>query len=466
MLFTLSTTHQPATDLGYLLHKNPQRVHEIAITQGKALLFYPEASPERCTCALTLVIDPISLVRGSVKSQDGGMLDQYVNDRPYAISSFLTVALGRALGTAFTGRSKERQALADQPIPLEIVLTPLPVRGAEDLPQRLFAPLGYHLTYEKHPLLPAKPAWGDSYYITLKLSISARLQDVLEHLFVLIPVLDNRKHYYIDREELEKLMRKGERWLSTHPEKALIAQRYLKQRKRLVEEALARLADEPVTAEREADEGQADKDESLLEKPLKVNEQRLEAVTQALLTSGATRIVDMGCGEGRLLKRLLNEKSFTQLVGMDVSSRALEIAAQRLKLDSLTARQRERIQLLQGSLLYRDSRLQGFDAITLVEVIEHVELDRLPAVERVIFEFARPKTVIVTTPNRDYNVKFTHLTANQFRHSDHRFEWTRAEFNHWCQHVAQTFGYQVTLQPIGEVDADLGSVTQMGVFRL
>ena len=466
MLFTLSTTQQPATDLGYLLHKNPNRLHEIDIAQGKAILFYPEAHDARCTFAMTLDIDAVSLVRGSVNSQAGGLLDQYVNDRPYAMSSFMTVAMGRALGTAFTGRSKERQAVADAPLPLEIVLTPLPVRGAEDLPQRLFAPLGYTVSVEKHALLPNKPEWGDSYYVTLTLNITERLQTVLEHLYVLIPVLDNRKHYYIDKRELEKLMHRGEVWLKTHPDKELITYRYLKNRKQLVSEALARLVDEPVTAERETDEGHADRQESYLEKPLNVNEQRLETVTQTLLAAEAQRVLDLGCGEGRLLKRLLMEKQLTRLVGVDVSITALERAASRLKLDNMTERQRSRIELLQGSSTYRDSRFNGFDAIALVEVIEHLELDRLPALERVIFEYARPKTVIVTTPNRDYNAKFANLAAGKLRHSDHRFEWTRTEFATWCTQVAERFGYQVNIQPIGALDPELGSVTQMGVFSL
>ena len=466
MLFTLSTTQQPATDLGYLLHKNPNRLHEIDIAQGKAWLFYPEAHEARYTFAMTLDIDAVSLVRGSINSQAGGLLDQYVNDRPYAMSSFMTVAMGRALGTAFTGRSKERQAVADAPLPLEIVLTPLPVRGAEDLPTRLFAPLGYTVQAEKHALLPNKPEWGDSYYVTLTLNITERLQTVLEHLYVLIPVLDNRKHYYIDKRELEKLMHRGEAWLKTHPDKELITYRYLKNRKQLVSEALARLVDEPVTAERETDEGHADRQESYLEKPLNVNEQRLETVTQTLLAAEAQRVLDLGCGEGRLLKRLLMEKQFTRLVGVDVSMTALERAASRLKLDTMTERQRSRIELLQGSSTYRDSRFSGFDAIALVEVIEHLELDRLPALERVLFEYARPKIVIVTTPNRDYNAKFANLADGKLRHADHRFEWTRAEFQDWCTQVAERFAYQVSLQPIGAFDPELGSVTQMGVFSL
>lgn len=465
MLFTLSTTHQPATDLGFLLHKHPQRGHEISTPHGKAVLFYPEASYERCTFAMTLLIDPITLVRGTAASE-GGLLDQYVNDRPYAVSSFLTVAMGRALGTAFAGRCKERPELAETPLPFEILLTPLPVRGAEDLPQHLFAPLGYTVECQTYPLLDNKADWGTSTYITLKLNITARLQTVLEHLFVLIPVLDNHKHYYIGRDELEKLLRKGESWLQTHPAKALIADRYLRQRRQLVQEALARLADEPISAEQESTDSHGDRAESLLEKPLKVHETRLETITQPLLERGAKRVLDLGCGEGRLLSRLCKENQFQYLTGVDVSSRALEMAHKRLRLDNLLPEQRERLQLLQGALTYRDQRFAGFDAIALVEVIEHLEPDRLPALERVVFEFARPKTVLVTTPNREYNALIPALATGKLRHSDHRFEWTRAEFTAWCEQIAQNFAYQVKVEPLGPLDPVHGSMSQLGIFTL
>ncbi|TXH69599.1 MAG: 3' terminal RNA ribose 2'-O-methyltransferase Hen1 [Thiothrix sp.] len=468
MLFTLSTTHQPATDLGFLLHKHPDRLHEISLPQGKALMFYPEATQERCTFALTLELDPVQLVRGSGQKGDAGLLDEYVNDRPYAVSSFLTVALGRALGTAFTGRSKDRQVLAETPIPLEVTLTPLPVRGAEDLPERLFKPLGYEVQIERHPLLAAQSTWGESPYITLTLTTTQRLQTVLEHLFVLIPVLDNRKHYYIGKAELEKLLRKGEAWLQQHPEKRLITERYLKYRKVLVQEALVRLADE-AAIELEAS-SDCDLKQNLaefeLEKPLNLNELRLATVTQVLLEHGAERVLDLGCGEGRLLKSLLQQGQFNRIVGVDVSLRALEIAERRLHLDTLSEKQRERIELWQGALTYRDQRFAGFNALVLVEVIEHLEPDRLDALERVVFEFAHPELIVITTPNREFNARFPNLANGKLRHADHRFEWTRAEFQAWCERVATTYGYQVALSGIGETDPELGSVTQIGVFTL
>src|SRR5580700_10503262 len=143
MLLTIATSHQPATDLGYLLHKNPARLQTEALSFGVGHVFYPEASMERCTAALLIEIDPVALVRGRGPAGEGGQLEQYVNDRPYAANSFLSVALGRIFSTAMSGRSKERQELAESPIPLIAHLPVIAARGGEDLVKRLFEPLGY-----------------------------------------------------------------------------------------------------------------------------------------------------------------------------------------------------------------------------------------------------------------------------------------------------------------------------------
>ena len=462
MLLTISTTHSPATDLGYLLHKHPEGVHEVDLSFGKAIMFYPEAGDERCTFAMTLEIDPISLVRGKGK-QATGMMDQYVNDRPYAASSFLSVALGRAVNTAFGGRSKERQELADTAIALEATVQPLPRRGEDDVIHRLFEPLGYNVVLREYPLDPENPNWGPSPYVSLRLSAEIRLKSLLEHLFVLIPVLDNRKHYFVSNDELEKLLRKGEDWLGDHPEKELIAKRYLRHRRSLAEEALRRLADDDLPDEA-LDQPAQDNAEEALEKPIRLHDQRLDTVAQTLLELGATRVLDLGCGEGKLIARLLKDKQFTEIVGADVSVRPLEIAERRLKLDRMPERQRKRIRLIQGALTYRDDRFSDFDAIALVEVIEHLDPDRLPALERTVFEFAAPDAVVVTTPNREFNATFEALPAGEFRHADHRFEWTRSEFEDWAGTVAEKHGYKVSFAPIGEVDPNLGAASQMAVF--
>ena len=199
--------------------------------------------------------------------------------------------------------------------------------------------------------------------------------------------------------------------------------------------------------------------------PISLNDQRLGSVLAALRASGAKRVLDLGCGEGKLLRELLKDRQFEQLVGVDVSIRALEVAQDRLRLERLPPMQAARIKLLHGSLIYRDQRLHGFDAAAVVEVIEHLDPPRLSAFERVLFEFARPSTVVLTTPNAEYNVKWETLPAGKFRHPDHRFEWTRAEFQAWSQQIGERFGYTVTFLPIGPVDDSVGAPTQMAVFH-
>ena len=465
MLLTISTTYRPATDLGYLLHKNPARMQDFDLPFGRAHVFYPEASEEHCTAALLLDVDPVVLVRGrSTKSSDGGLLTQYVNDRPYVASSFLSVAISRVFGSALGGRSQERPELIGTPIPLTARISALPCRGGEAVVRRLFEPLGYGVGVDDPESERSEDDWERGPYRNVTIEAEKTLSDLLAHLYVLIPVLDDDKHYWVGNDEVEKLLRRGAGWLSGHPEKELIATRYLKHRRSLAREALARLSDEDDPDPEAAEQEHADEEQDL-ERPIRLNDVRLEAVVRVLHDSEAQRVLDLGCGEGRLLRELLRDKQFREILGLDASVRALEIASQRLKLDRMPTKQRERIQLLHGALTYRDARIAGYDAAAVVEVIEHMDLARLAAFERVLFECARPGTVVLTTPNREYNTKFPNLADGSFRHKDHRFEWTRSEFEEWAGRVASRHGYRVEFSPVGEVDPELGAPTQMGVFR-
>ncbi|HEY3747119.1 MAG TPA: 3' terminal RNA ribose 2'-O-methyltransferase Hen1 [Gemmatimonadaceae bacterium] len=465
MLLTLSTSHQPATDLGYLVHKNPARMQEFSLAFGTARVFYPEASEARCTVALLLEIDPVGLVRNRRgPAGEGRSLEQYVNDRPYVASSFLSVAIADVFGSALAGRSKDRPELVAQAIPLNASLAVVRARaGGEDLLRRLFEPLGYLVETEGYPLEEMFPEWGDSPYFTLRLSATKTVKELLTHLYVLIPVLDGDKHYWIGDDEVEKLLRHGEGWLSEHPEKELITRRYLKHRRTLVDDALDRLVSD---ADVGVDDPQASDamEEEEVERKISLNEQRLGAVLAALKQSKAAKVLDLGCGEGRLLAALLRDREFTEIVGLDVSHRALEIAADKLHIERMPPMQRQRINLLHGSLIYRDRRLEGFDAAAVVEVIEHLDPPRLAAFERAVFEFAKPGTVVITTPNAEYNVKWETLPAGKFRHSDHRFEWARAQFTAWASGVAERFDYSVRFAPVGPEDEIVGSPTQMGIF--
>lgn len=464
MLLTITLAHPRATDLGYLLHKSPFRIHSLELAFGTAHVFYPEVTEEHCTAALLLEVDSIGLVRNRRgPSGEAHALEQYVNDRPYVASSFLSVALGRVFGTAMTGRSKERQELADLKLPFAARIAVLPCRGGEALLRKLFEPLGYQVAATRHVLDEDFPEWGESSYFTVTLESKVRLRDLLSHLYVLVPVLDDDKHYWVGDAEVEKLLRHGEGWLSSHPERELITNRYLKHQKRLARQALDRLVGDEQPEVDEIAEKHA-REEDQIEKPISLAEQRLGVVMAALRGCGAKRVLDLGCGEGRLLRELLKDKEFTEIVGVDVSHRALEIASQRLRFDDLPRIQKERIRLLHGSLTYRDQRLAGFDAATVVEVIEHQDPPRLAAFERALFEFARPATVVVTTPNVEYNIRFETLPAGKMRHKDHRFEWTRAEFQSWAKGLAGRFGYSVRFLPVGPEDSEFGAPTQMGVF--
>lgn len=472
MLLTVTTTHRPATDLGHLLVKHPDRVQSFDLPAGTAHVLYPEADEQRCTAALLVEVDPLKLGggRGRGRAQaatpDSFTLGQYVNDRPYAASSLLSSALAKVFRSALRGESRSRPELAAIAIPLAVRVPVLRCRGGAELAVRVFAPLGWTVTATPIPLDEAYPEWGDSRYVDLTLTGTLRLADALNHLYVLLPVLDDAKHYWVAPDEVDKLLRAGAGWLADHPERALITRRYLAHRRALAGAALARLAELRLADEPPADDSvePVRPTEEKDGKRASLAARRREAVLAALHDSGASRVLDLGCGGAALLTTLIADRRFTEIVGTDVSSHALSMAARRLRLDRLPERQRDRIRLWQSALTYRDDRLCGYDAAVLMEVIEHLDPPRLPALEDAVFGHARPGTVVVTTPNVGYNVRYEGLDAGRFRHADHRFEWTRAEFASWAERVAATHGYTVALGGIGDDDPEVGSPTQLAVF--
>ncbi|MFE5626725.1 3' terminal RNA ribose 2'-O-methyltransferase Hen1 [Streptomyces virginiae] len=476
MFLTITTTgtaENPATDLGFLLHKHPDRVRVENQSHGTAHVFYPEATAERCTAALLLEVDPVALVRRGKGKGRGGAPDaalaQYVNDRPYAASSLLAVALSAVFRTALKGQCVLRPELPDRARPLRVEIPVLPARGGAAMVHRLFDPLGWDLVQaEPVPLDEQFPEWGDSRYVRLVLEGELRLADALRQLYVLLPVLDDAKHYWIAPDEVDKLLRAGDGWLAAHPEHALISSRYLARHKKLTQEAverleLVRLAESDGSEVEELDNA-VDETRDTQERPVSLAVQRRDAILAALRGAGAQRVLDLGCGQGQLVQALLGDPAYTEIVGMDVSVRALTIAARRLRLERMGERQRSRVTLLQGSLAYTDKRLAGYDAAVLSEVVEHLDLERLPALEYAVFGSARPRTVLVTTPNVEYNVRWETLPAGHVRHGDHRFEWTREEFRAWAGQVAARFGYTVAYVPVGDDDPEVGPPTQMAVF--
>ncbi|ASU60380.1 3' terminal RNA ribose 2'-O-methyltransferase Hen1 [Nocardiopsis dassonvillei] len=544
MLLTITTTASPATDLGFLLHKHPDRAQSFEQSFGTAHVFYPEATEQRCTAALMLDVDAQALLRTrtSVSTPDFA-LAQYVNDRPYATSSLFTVALGRVMRSALRGDCRQRPELARTPIPLELRMPAVPCRGGAERVRSLFEPLGWAVEAEPVPLDPGLPGWGDSHYLSLTLTGTVRLSEALSHLYVLLPVLDGNKHYWVDRSEVDKLLRAGglaagdagiaattgdvgdagtgaagepadsngtdgpaettvsngpsvsaesdgpveTGWLAGHPERSWIVRRYLNRRDGYVRTALARLAEaDDLTEDGEGDDPgveEASAAPSPEERAPSLAEQRAGAVMAVLAAENATSVIDLGCGAGQLLTRLVRDRSLERVTGVDVSVVSLERAHRRvcrgcdpggrdrhrpLFSDTVAARDRGDAgrgpELLVGSVVYRDKRFEGYDAAVLMEVVEHIDPSRLPAMEESVFGSARPRVVVVTTPNAEYNTHYEGLEEGALRHSDHRFEWTRAEFTLWADGVADKHGYRVRYLPVGPEHPDTGAPTQMGVF--
>ncbi|MFJ2781493.1 3' terminal RNA ribose 2'-O-methyltransferase Hen1 [Kitasatospora sp. NPDC087315] len=497
---TTGTAESPATDLGFLLHKHPGKVQRFGTSHGEAHVFYPEASDELCTAALLLEVDPIALVRRGRGKGRGGSPDfalaQYVNDRPYAASSLLAVALRTVFRTAMKGVCEGRPGLADQARPLRISLPAVPANGVGEgggvaMVARLFEPLGWQVEAAAIPLDAAFPEWGESRYVRIELTSDAlRLADALQQLYVLLPVLDGAKHYWVAPDEVDKLLAAGEGWLADHPERALIARRYLSRRWSLTRTAmerleLARLAEADDREVEEIDNAVDDTDRTgstpdagaaaadapvrpgeQEEKQISLAERRRVAILAALSEVGAARVADLGCGQGELIGALLKDPRIAEVLGVDVSARALSAAARKLRLERMSERQAARVTLVQGALTYTDARLKGFDAAVLCEVIEHLDLPRLPALEYAVLGAARPAAVVVTTPNAEYNVRWESLPAGHVRHADHRFAWDRAQFRAWAERVAATYGYTVVVRPVGPEDPEVGAPTQLALFRI
>ncbi|TXR56926.1 3' terminal RNA ribose 2'-O-methyltransferase Hen1 [Quadrisphaera setariae] len=471
MLLTITVTASPAMpvarDLGFLLHKHPDRAQSSEVFGGTAHVLWPEADEARATAALLLDVDTAALQRsrGRRETPEGFALADHVNDRPYAASSLLSVALGKVFRTALAGRCDARPELPGEPFPLEVHVPSLVSRGGAALVRRLFEPLGWDVEARTEPLDPQVPEWGESRVVDVHLRGTLRLADALGQLYVLLPVLDDAKHYWVSFDEVDKLVRAGGDWLPSHPDRELVMTRYLRHQRSLVRDAVARLddveglpcpalVDDTAAASTTAGAGRAE--------PLAVL--RREAVLAVLREAGAASVVDLGCGEGGLVRELLRDPRFTRVVGADVSARELDKAARRIGTDRLPDTVAARLELLQTSATYRDERLAGVDAVTLVEVVEHLDPPRLPALERSVFAHARPRTVVVTTPNAEHNVRYPALAAGAFRHPDHRFEWTRSEFAAWASEVAGRHGYVVVVSPVGQDDGEVGPPTQMAVF--
>jgi len=437
----------PATDLGFLLHKHPDRVQRFATTQGEATVFYPVAEADRCR--VVLHVDG----RGA-RVDTHADVDRYVNTIPYAASTRLVVAIGKVFGDAIAGRCTSRAELVDHAWNVTVLIPSVPARG-ELRPADVFGPLGWSVTARAEPLMPAD--WGDSDFATLTLSGRFTVRDSLRHIAVALPALAGDKHYFVDDDEVDKLLRLGDGWLADHPRRDAIVRGYLKNLGGLTTEALTRLGSDRVDQESADDETRAV--ETRRRSPdtrQTLADERVGWVAEIIRGTQARSVLDVGCGEGRLLDALSADSVATRLAGVDVSTDELHSAARRLE-------RRRGIELWQSSLLYTDERCRGFDVVVLMEVIEHIDPGRLPVAVDSVFDTMQPGAVIVTTPNAEYNPVYG--LDNSFRHPDHRFEFTRDEFETWCGRVAADYSYEVALSGIGQFVDGVGTPTQSAVFR-
>ncbi|WP_291720488.1 3' terminal RNA ribose 2'-O-methyltransferase Hen1 [Bernardetia sp.] len=454
MLLEITTTHTPATDLGFLLHKHPDNIQEKKLAVGKAHIFYSEANQNRCTACLLLDINPIEVIKNK-KGMRHFLKENYVNDRTYTSNSFMSTAIVKSFGSAINGTCHTRPELPSTKMPFEVRLHAVNVENEEQL-EKLFKPLGYEIEYERYDLDSQFTEWGTSKTLTLSLKKTTTLQELLSQLYVFILVLDNQRHYWIAEGEIDLLKRRGKGWLDTHPEKEWIVKRFLKYIPELTYSAKLNLL-------------QDEEDVNTIQKKEKepnLHQKRLLKAFQLLKKSDAKSVLDVGCGEGKLLKLLLKDSQFQKIGGTDVAFSELQKANEKLYLDTASPYIKEKITLFQSSVTYQDERFLDYDAIALVEVIEHIDEERLEVFEKNIFGYARPKTVVLSTPNSEYNVLFEKLYADEFRHDDHRFEWSREEFKNWCQKISKNYGYDFEIFPVGEEIENVGAPSQTVLFKL
>ena len=414
------TTHQPATDLGFLLHKNPERLHDggavVRAGARRSTRRRPtSAAPPRCSSRSTRSAWSAT---ARARGQRVRRCAQYVNDRPYVASSFLRVAISKLFGTAMTGRSKERPELADAHPPCSKLASRCsPCRGRRRrCSRRLFEPLGYDGGgRSRSPLDAASPSGATAATSTSRSAATMRARDLLEHLFVLLPVLDDDKHYWVGDDEVDKLLRRGGDWLAAPPRTGAdrpplppprppahhatpwpgCSGRGRRRRPATSAEAARRRGG----GGREADQPQR-----------AAPRRRGRRARPRRRPAGC---VDLGCGEGKLLRRLLRRPAVRPRSSASTSRTGRwSIAARRLRLDDMPPRQRAARRPVPGRAhlprpppggLRRGGRGRGRSSTSTRPACG--------AFERGVFGDARPQPSIVTTPNVEYNVLFETLPA-------------------------------------------------------
>jgi 3' terminal RNA ribose 2'-O-methyltransferase Hen1 len=434
----------PGADMvSYLIAKNPNNPYERNEKGFKVRLVYPIFTKEEVQFVIYVKPDPIDLVRNSSDLFD---ITHYINDREFAVSSLFITTIRKALGTALNGKPDEAYLQwVDHPFEITLEFGPVATDLSDQEIALLFEPIGYRVEIER----------GDS---TIRKKSSARfvtisgnqtVQNALKHVSILIPVIDNYKHYFLDEREVEKLDRYGEGWLEDHPLKQMIVKRALRFN--------ALISQSKFYEKKQQNRSQ---DES---PRVRLNDLRYEAILNFIRSlPHKESIVDLGAGEGRLSVQLGFLEGVKEILSIEPSNKSRIRAIERFEQVNVKKGYIE-AKSLPGSLYYFDSRLQNKDVIVLCEVIEHIDEGRLPKIFDTILNDYRPKTLIVTTPNQEYNVLYE--MNEEMRHDDHRFEWTRAEFARNIEEWNENTSYKVSIQGIGEEHPTFGHPTQMAIFR-
>jgi 3' terminal RNA ribose 2'-O-methyltransferase Hen1 len=443
MQLSLTVRGSNADVVSYLIAKNPNNPYERDEKGFKVRLVYPKFSKEEIQFVIYVKPDPIDLVRNSSDLYD---ITHYINDREFAVSSLFITTIRKALGTALNGKPDE-EYLEWVGHEFEIELSFGPV--ATDLRDKeivdLFEPIGYKVEIERGVSnIREKSSAG---FVTL--SGRQSVQSALKHVSILIPVIDNYKHYFLDEREVEKLDRYGEGWLEEHPMKQMIVKRALR---------FNALISQSQFYEKKQRNSNYDENPKV-----RLNDLRYEHILNYIKTLPQREtIVDLGAGEGRLSVQLGFLEGVKEILSIEPSNKSRIRAIERFQQVN-TKEGYVEPQSLSGSLFYFDSRLQNKDVIVLCEVIEHIEEDRLPKIFDTILNDYCPKTLIVTTPNQEYNVLYE--MDDEMRHDDHRFEWTRPQFVQNVESWTEQTPYQVSIQGIGEEHEAYGHPTQMAIFR-
>jgi 3' terminal RNA ribose 2'-O-methyltransferase Hen1 len=443
MQLSLTVRGSGAEAVSYLIAKNPNNLYERNEKGFKVRLVYPTFTKEEVQFVIYVKPDPIDLVRNTADSYD---ITHYINDREFAVSSLFITTIRKALGTALNGKPDEAYAeWVDHPFEIELSFGPVSTDLRDHELAELFEPIGYQVDIQRGVSVLREKS--SARFVTI--SGSQTVQNALKHVSILIPVIDNYKHYFLDEREVEKLDRYGEGWLESHPLKQLIVKRALRFN--------ALISQSKYFGKKQHTSNQNEN------RRIRLNDIRYEAILKVIQSlEHKETIVDLGAGEGKLSVQLGFLGGVKEILSIEPSNKSRIKAIERFEQVN-TKEAYVEPKSLAGSLFYFDSRLQNKDIIILCEVIEHIDEERLPKIFETILNDYRPKTFIVTTPNKEYNILYE--MSENLRHDDHRFEWTRAEFFQMMREWSAKSPYQISIQGIGEEHSEYGHPTQMAIFR-